>query len=142
MDIEITKISDIQHTVQVERKDSSSDRIELNSRSFLRHDFAHFAVESELRLSRGYWGSVAEGAPLGCELDSPEAWFAESLAGPVQTLMRNEASVGQYLELLRARVPHQATNDLAQRIFRRVRQLRGHWRATPYGKSMKIRWVL
>lgn len=141
MDIEITKTSDEMHAVRVRRKDATVDRIELNSRSFLRHDFAHFAVEAEVPLLLGYWGCVADGAPLGGDIDSPEIWLAESLAGPVQTLIRKEAAVDEYLEVLRRCVPDRATDDLAQRIAERVRQLLGQWRATPYGKSMKLRWA-
>lgn len=140
MEIKITKISDARHSVEVRRKDSSSDRIELDSRSFLRHDFAHFAVESEIPLLQGYWGSVAGGASLGGDIDSPEIWLAESLAGPVQTLIREEASVSAYLEVLTTHIQNRASRDLAVRVFQRARQLTGHWRATPYGKAMKIRW--
>ena len=140
MKIDIRKISDERHSVQVTRGDSTSDSIELNSRSFLRHDFAHFAVEIETPLLSGYWGSVANGSSLGGEIDSDEIWLAESLAGPIQTLIRQEAAADQYLEAIRTHMPDRATIDLADRVFRRVRKLRGHWSATPYGGSMTIYW--
>ena len=126
--------------MQVKRRNSSSDKIELDSRSFLRHDFAHFAIEIETPLLFGYWGSVADGSPLAGEIDSSEIWLAESLAGPIQTLIRNEAVVEEYLEVLSTRMPDRASIDLAKRIFERVRQLRGLWSATPYGSSMTIYW--
>ena len=136
----MTKISNDCHSIRVTRANSSSDSIELNSRSFLRHDFAHFAVEVETPLLNGYWGSVASGSPLGGNMNGSEIWLAESLAGPVQTLMRQEAGYERYLELLKVRVPDLASIDLAQRIHERARQLQGHWRATPFGDSMTIHW--
>jgi hypothetical protein len=56
-----TKTSSEQHGVSVVRKDSSTDQVMLNSRSFLRYDFSHLAVESELPLANGYWGLVGSG---------------------------------------------------------------------------------
>lgn len=61
MDIIFTKISDEQHSVTVRRTDDSEDSTVLNSRSFLRHDLAHLAVESEVPLTKGFWGCVAAG---------------------------------------------------------------------------------
>ena len=142
MEISIKKISDEAHSVQVTRSDGSQDRIRLNSRSFLRHDFAHFAVEAEVPLRLGYWGSVAGGCSLGGDIDSPEIWLAESLAGPVQTLIRRDAPVNDYLAVLERHLADRASLDLAQRIHERARQLRGHWRATPYGETMSVFWPL
>ena len=101
MQIIFTKISDEQHSLSVRRADDSTDLAVLNSRSFLRHDLAHLAVESELPLANGYWGSVASGAALsGKGMSGPELALAESLAGPVQTLMRLDSNLDKYVYVL------------------------------------------
>lgn len=143
MDITITKLSQDEHRVAVIRKDGSADSVTLNSRSFLRHDFAHFVVESEVPIGLGYWGSVAAGASLSAdevELEGEDIYLAETLAGPVQTLIRIEAEPAKYLEVLQKIQPQLATIDLAERIHENARRLIGHWRATPFGESMQIRW--
>jgi hypothetical protein len=149
MQICFYKLSDDTHALEVTRDDGQTERVELNSRSFLRHDLAHFAIELELSLRRGYWGSVAAGAALrGDDIDSDEIMLAERLAGPVQTLIRTEADVADYLSILRIAetelidIGWAATDlaGLAQRIHGRVRQLMGHWRATPYGGAMQLIW--
>lgn len=143
MDIEFTKTSDERHSVRIVRRDGSTDAVELDSRSLLRHDFAHFAVETKVPIREGFWGSVAAGAPLtGDSIVGDEAELAESLAGPVQTLMRLESEVSHYLQVLQRVMPAPATEDLAVRIHESVRQLRGHWRATPYRGTMSIHWPL
>jgi hypothetical protein len=82
MEVRLTKLSDHRHAVAVVRDDGSGERAEVDSRSFLRHDLAHFAVESELGLTGGYWGSVAAGAPLdGFGLDGDQIDLAEAPAG-------------------------------------------------------------
>lgn len=141
MEIVITKISNDEHRIDIVRKDGSKATAILNSRSFLRHDFAHYAVEIEVPIKFGYWGLVAAGAALNGEgFTGKDIALAETLAGPVQTLMRIEAEADKYLELLQRSLPKLATDELATRIFKRARSLAGQWRATSFGSSMHIAW--
>lgn len=141
MDIVFTKLSDLRHAVRVERDDGTHESVELETRSFLRHDLAHFAVEDALPIERGFWGSVARGASLtGDGVNGADAMLAETLAGPVQTLMRRDAGPEAYLAVLQRAAPERATSELAERIHERVRRLRGHWQATPYGGEMTLSW--
>jgi hypothetical protein len=141
LDILFTKVSNTRHAVEVVRRDKTGDSAELNSRSFLRHDLAHFVIEVELPIKGGYWGSVGSGAALSGEgISGPQAMLAESLAGPAQTLMRTGGDVDAYLALLQRVCPDEATPDLAGRIHERVRQVLGLWKATPFGGDMHLRW--
>jgi len=142
MDILFTKISDQEHALTVRRQDGSTDSVVLNSRSFLRHDLAHLAVELELPLARGFWGSVAKGQALGGKefKGGPELALAEALSGPVQTLLRTKADSEPFLDVLNRICPEKASWDLAARIRERGRRLQGHWQATPYGDDMRVRW--
>lgn len=141
MRIVFTKISDDRHTVTVTRADGSSESAELESRSFLRHDLAHFAIELELPIEHGYWGCVSRGASLrGDGVTGSDASLAERLSGPIQTLFRTDASAAEYTKLLDALLVRNPPRDLGARVHERVRQLRGHWRATPYGGSMELEW--
>ncbi len=141
MDIAITKLSDAEHRVSITRRDGSTDAETMVTREFLRHDFAHYAVETEVPVALGYWGCVAAGASLTGEgPGGNDMAFAETLAGPVQTLMRLEAKPDKYLDLLERIQPQIASPELARRIFERARQLTGHWRATSFGETMRIIW--
>ena len=127
--------------MKITRTDGTTESIELASRGFLRHDLAHFAIELELPIRGGYWGCVASGASLTGEgVAGSEAQLAESLAGPIQTLFRIDAGPDAYLELLRKLSPASGSQNLAERVHERIRQLRGHWRATPYGGEMELVW--
>lgn len=142
MDILFSKISDQEHALTIRRQDGSTESVVLNSRSFLRHDLAHLAVELELPLSGGFWGLVAGGAALGGEefKGGPDLALAESLAGPIQTLLRTKADSEQFLDVLNRVCPDRASWDLAARIRERGRRLQGHWQATPYSDDMLVRW--
>jgi hypothetical protein len=88
MEVRFTKLSDARYAVAVLRDDGSTEQAELDSRSFLNHDFAHLAVEAELELEHGFWGLVAAGAALaGIGLEGDGISLAERLAGPVQSLL-------------------------------------------------------
>ncbi len=141
MRITFTRISDDRHRVGIVRSDGTTDSRELVSREFLRHDLAHFAIEMELPIRKGYWGCVSSGASLcGNGVAGEEAMFAETLAGPIQTLMRTQGDVNAYHELLRTIAPAHARGDLAARVHERVRQLWGHWKATPCRGDMELTW--
>lgn len=140
MDIIFTKLSDQQHRLTIKRLDGSEQCTELNSRSFLRHDLAHLAVELEVPLARGFWGQIAAGAALDSKKFAGDIKLAECLAGPVQTLMRIKADKEQFLNVLRQVQPALASVDLAGRIRERGRQLQGHWQATAYGEDMHLVW--
>jgi len=138
-----TKLSDRRHRVSVVRHDGSSDSVELDSKDFLRHDLAHFAVEIELGLRQGVWGSVAAGGSLDGEgIDGADVAAAERLAGPMQTMMRTEASAERIEHVLRRVAPELAGPELAARLHERLRALRGHWAATSYGSEMDLDWPL
>lgn len=141
MKIFFKKISDEEHAVRVIRKDGSKDSCVLNTRSFLRHDLSHYAVESELPLKRGYWGCVANGAALsGGEFTDSDIQLAEKLSAPIQILMRDEAEPEHYLAVLNYACPDKASEELAARIHERARKLTGHWKATAYGEEMEFQW--
>lgn len=113
--------------MQVRRADGSEESGVLNSRSFLRHDLAHLAVETQMPLARGYWGSVADGAKLnGLEIRGPDIMLAEKLSGPVQTLMRIEAieaeqhAVGNQQQ--KGRIQHGSRIDFGRRDRRHSRK--------------------
>jgi hypothetical protein len=130
-----------EHEVEVVRRDGSTDRAVLPSKDYLRHDLAHFALELELCLRDGVWGSVARGGSLAGEgLDGADVALAERAAGRLQTLMRTGADVDAHEELLRLTMPDRADRELAERLHERVRRLVGRWNATPYGGSMTLEW--
>lgn len=146
MTIEFTRLSDRRHRATVRRPDGTVDSVELDSKDFLRHDLAHFAVEAELGLASGVWGSIASGGRLdGDGLDGEDMALAEQLAGPVQSLMRTDADAATILSTIDRVAPDliasgTPTADLAERLQRRLRQLSGHWASTSFGQTMKLPW--
>jgi hypothetical protein len=141
MKVAFVKLSDQRHVVRVERNDGTNESVELDSRSFLRHDLAHFAVELELDLTAGVWGSVAGGGSLsGSGLDGADMKLAETISAPMQTMMRTGADAGEIRAVLARVVPEMGSLELAQRLHARLRSLAGLWAATPYQGEMTLEW--
>ena len=141
MEIVFTKVSDRRHVVSIVRADATTESVELDSRSFLQHDLAHFAVERELGLAGGVWGSVARGGSLGGDgLDGEDMELVESISGPMQTMLRIAASPEQIHEVVQRVAPAYASLELAHRLHTRLRSLAGHWAATPYGGHLRLDW--
>ena len=141
MKVTFSKLSDRRHAVLVERTDGTTESVDLDSRSFLRHDLAHFAVELELGLTAGVWGSVAAGGSLaGDGLDGADMALAETVSGPMQTMMRTRARPDEIHNVLQGVAPAIASTELAERLHERMRSLEGHWNATAYGGQMVLTW--
>lgn len=141
MTVRFVKLSDRRHRVEVRRDDGSGDSVELDSRAFLRHDLAHYAVEASLGLATGVWGSIASGGGFdGSDLDGPDIAVAERLAGPTQTLMRVGADLAAVREMLARVAPDLAATDSAEELHDRMRALTGAWAATRYGDALELRW--
>lgn len=157
MRILLTKISDRHHAVEIVRADGSRDAIELVTREALSHDFLHFAVEASMPTQRGFWGSLASGRTFTDMNDRSGASFRENavtlgivegtvgvMTGYLKQDLREEEAVARFRrsqEELGREAPEWFTERFVTEVRERIRQLHGHWKATPYGQSMQITWA-
>ena len=66
--------------------------------------------------------------------------LAETISGPMQTMMRTAADADQIHDVLARVAPDVGSLDLAERLHARLRSLVGLWAATPYGGEMTLEW--
>jgi hypothetical protein len=143
--VHLTKLSQERHRLEIVRPDGSREGRELETRSFLIHDLAHFAVEQQGGLANGFWGSLAAGVGFDALLvdvaDDDPRWRAERLAAQFQSLwgLRDDPSFAER----RARyvVDNDVDDAFVDGSMERMRQLWGHWKATPWGGAMTLSWV-
>jgi hypothetical protein len=147
MRVQWTKISDITHGLVVVRTDGSTDAVELNSRSFLAHDFSHFAIEQCAQIGCGFWGNIAAGvafadvAAVGAA--TPEDglfWRAEKLSAPFQTLWRFRSAPEFRERCARYSVAVDVDAAFVAGALDVMRSLFGEWQKVPYGASMERVW--
>jgi hypothetical protein len=167
MQIVLRKISDLRHHLEIIRNDGSRDAVELASRSFLIHDFLHYAVETRAGLEASFWGILASGkrfkdvhesfamvAPADrAALLQSEAAVTEAIVGALTSMVQDraqgraqepvdaEAAIAGLTHLFEAQeraLPAWLTVAFVDGVREHMRRLRGQWRAVPFGGEMVI----
>ena len=169
MEITFTKTAERKYAVLVRRDDG----VVLEVPSFdrpagLPHDIAHFVVESELSLERGFWGLLAAGVVLPNvsiaagrlrphAAERSRALLKEAGQHPteaevlVSVMLRvaGEGVDGNWTEVhsrldgaWRPRRSQRGpiSHDEVRRACRRLREVERQWEALPVGESMSLRW--
>jgi hypothetical protein len=146
------------------RDDGVSVRIRSPDRKFTPpHDLIHFAVEKGLRLSGGFWGSIASGAKFdGMEVvrgrQKPKAneLSARVIAANRTHLSRAEAFVGAFQTVLHEGItpPDRALQQrlqsigavldgaLVQSAWRDLLALRQQWLDLPQAQTIRLDWQI
>jgi hypothetical protein len=162
MQIALRKISDLRHRVEIVRDDDTRDTVELASRSFLIHDFLHYAVETRAGLTASFWGMLASGKSFKdvhecfanvrtsehSELLQGEAVVTEAIVGALTSVAQEradaEAAIAGLTRLFEAQErarPAWLTVAFVDGVREHMRRLRGEWRAVPFGGEMVIEFA-
>lgn len=156
MRIRFYKLSGERHRLEVVRG-GRSESVECETRSYLTHDLLHYAVESQAELLHGFWGTLARGATLeqlnersgkGLQGMASELAQIEPIVGALHGSakgVRAAELVAGVARLLAARgqsLPRWLDERFVAAVQERMRQLRGHWKATPYGGVLELEWSL
>lgn len=156
--IRFHKLSDARHRLELRRADGTEERRELETRSLLRHDLMHYAVERAAGVASGFWGRLAGGASLTAvgELDlrsmtdgpadDQELAVIERLVGVLHDGGRGRpaaelvAALDQSAADAGTPLPTWVTEDLVARALTTYATLIGRWRATGFGSAMELVW--
>jgi len=152
--VEFKKISAKRASLSCRRPDGSVTLSRLHA-FFPRHDLAHFAVEKELGLARGFFGLIAEGwqlddftKPGAAERMPAESLTAENLVGTVERL-GDELPVAEFSAALADSLAAQKLppfRALRADELARVRATRAaliaQWRALPVGETLRLEFPL
>jgi hypothetical protein len=155
MRIVFRKISDERHMLEIVRDGERREQVECETRSLLVHDLLHLAVESEAKLTGGFWGNLAKGRTLAdmndrtgkaMQAEAPEMAVIERLVGSLSGAVKGRsaaemvAALTKHATALGSTNPSWLTEELVVAVQERMRQLVGHWKATPCGGAMEIEW--
>jgi hypothetical protein len=151
--ISFHKISDQQHTLEVQREGAAPERVLCETRSYFAHDLLHYAVEAEARLEGGFWGSLARGTTLARmndrgapPLPGGELAAIELVVGALSAAAKGRPSkeicegLARYAEAREAPMPAWLDDAFVDRVKERLRRLNGAWRATSPGAAMTLSW--
>jgi hypothetical protein len=145
--LRFTRLNPTHHRFEAIRADGGVQMRELETRSFLLHDFVHYAVESEAGLQNSFYGLLARGADYDAMQQpiSGEAMQTEFVVGPLQTAIKGEVDAAAFVALMvevqqqmGGAAPDWLTPDMIERATQRLRSLQGRWKATPFGETMEL----
>jgi hypothetical protein len=163
MQIALRKISDLRHRLEIIRDDGSRDAVELASRSFLIHDFLHYAVETRAGLTPSFWGMLASGRSFKdvhesfamvrpaerLDLLQGEAATTEAIVGALTSVAHERADaevaiagLARLFEAQERALPYWLTIEFVDGVREHMRRLRGEWRAVPFGGEMVIEFAV
>jgi hypothetical protein len=152
--VELKKISAERALLSCRRPDGSATWARLHS-FFPLHDLTHFAVETELAQSRGFFGLIAEGWSLddfarpGVAARLPaEALLVENLVGTVERIGA-EATLQEFSDALADSLAAQKlpafralrADELA-RVRTRRASLISRWQTLPIGETLRLEFPL
>ena len=148
--IRFTRLTNERHRFEIVRDDGSREAHELETRSTLAHDLAHYAVETEAGLRHSFYGRLASGTSYG-ELTTlpphePEVMQTERVVVMLQTAFKKPEcdshetllrTLSAFDAVAEARPPW-LTAEVMQRTLEHLRRLHGQWRATPFHHALEL----
>jgi hypothetical protein len=155
MRILVEKLNDARHRLVIERAPGAREAMDCETRSYLLHDFLHYAVESEARLATGLWGNLAAGKTLADMNDrtgasmkdaAPDMGAIEQVVGALHGSTKGipaaalVAGIRRFAASLGVSMPDWLTEPFVVAVQERMRRLQGQWRATPFGGAMELPW--
>ncbi|HVF66527.1 MAG TPA: hypothetical protein VM914_02610 [Pyrinomonadaceae bacterium] len=170
MEITFTKTGARTYEVVVRRDDGVTLRVRTPDKPLaIPHDMAHYVVERELNMERGFWGSIAAGVIFGTVRvvsgrQPPHA--AERSEALIKASYREQAAAELYVAVLQRVAAEGKEQDLsyvnscldevwrpfrwprphvnaegAMRVCRALREAESIWAALPVGESVKVTWA-
>jgi hypothetical protein len=150
MRIRFTRLTNERHRFEIVRDDGSREAHDLETRSTLAHDLAHYVVETEAGLRQSFYGRLAAGTTYAelTELppQDPEVMQTERVVVMLQTGFKqadrsSQETFAKTLHAFEAVVeapPPWLTAEVMQRMLERLRRVHGRWRATPFHHALEL----
>jgi hypothetical protein len=150
--VRFTRLTNERHRLEIVRDDGTREAHELETRSSLMHDLAHYAVEIEGGLRQSFYGRLAGGVRyadlIAMPAEGPEAMQTERVVVIIQGALKTphrERDPQRTLALLVSSFdataddpPAWLTADVMARIVERLRRVEGQWRATPFHETLEL----
>jgi hypothetical protein len=140
-------------SVRGRTRDGASETREVETRSALLHDLAHYAVEIEAGLTSAFYGLLARGIAYDALTSVPQANLEARQTEVVVVLLqgifksddlaktdpdRLAQNIVAGFRSTGAEPPTWVSPDFIIRVRERLRRGHGQWRATPFHQTMEL----
>ena len=153
--IRFTRLTNHRHRFEIVRDDGTREAHELETRSALTHDLAHYAVELEGGLQSSFYGRLARGTKyaelITTPAEGPEALETERVVVMLQNVFKTAdadrpdphrmlTQLVSTFDAIGDERPRWLTADSMARMIERFRRVHGQWRATPFHETLELRF--
>jgi len=150
MQLSFTRISPTHHRFEYRRDDGTGEAKDLETKSFLTHDFIHYVLETEAKLSEGFYGALEKGETLAdlsdpARMESQNSLDTERVAGACTSLVQEKSSAADIIAGLqniykahKQTLPAWVTVEMLERAVHRYRRLIGEWNSLPFGRTLEL----
>lgn len=155
MKILLTRLTNDTHRLECIRDDGTRESAELETKSLLKHDLVHLAVEKEAGLLEGFWGLVAAGKTFkelsGKNTMSPgeppksELAITEMVVGMMTGYLVNQAKAEDILLAADTifkgssiALPPYLTPSFMEAVSKRYKALIGQVNGTPFHETIEL----
>jgi hypothetical protein len=150
--IRLTRLTNDRHRFEIVRDDGTRESHDLETRSALLHDLAHYAVETEAGLENSFYGRLAQGLTYQALTEvpaAPEAMQAEAVVAQMQGTFKDGGApkidaaqgareIAAGFKSVGGQPPVWLTPDFVARARESQRRVQGQWRATPFHATMEL----
>lgn len=153
--IRFTRLTNDRHRFEIVRDDGTREAHEMETRSTLAHDLAHYAVELEARLVQSFYGRLARGERYAdltaMPPEDPEVVETERVVVMLQEAFKSAAAAKSDTQRAFAKFaarfpetgagrPAWLTAESMARMVERLRRVQGQWRATPFHHTLELKF--
>ena len=141
------KINQSEHSLSIIRDGAVDDQVVLHTETYFLHDIVHYCVESELRLTDGFCGMVAQGYKMA-ELGGKENELTDTLrevekvVGPVQAVYSGYMSREMFAENLKLAILPNISAEFIDDVLGAIEVIMQKWKYLPIGEPMELEFNL
>ena len=150
--LKIKRISHTHHTLEYKREDGTGESTELESKTFLMHDFVHYCVEKEAGLTDGFFGLLEKGCTYESlsykDKEHPDCKVTEDIervTGVMTGVVKGDATVSQTKDIFQNMYnayntpqPSWINESNLTNAHERYKRLMGEWNSLKFGETLEL----
>jgi len=126
------------------RKDTSVERIILETKTYLVHDVCHYVVEKKLDYYKGFWGMLSQGYSFNelfgkDNLLTTELRFIEQVVGPVQSTYLGNIPK-QKFEMFLQHIDFNIPAGFLEICLTEIARIMKSWEQLSVGEQLILEW--
>lgn len=150
--IKIKRVSHTHHKLEYIRENGSGETTELETKTFLMHDFIHFCVEKEAGLKDGFYGLLEKGCTYASlsfnekgDTNCKVTEEIERVTGAMTGIMKEMTTPSELMKVFHNMynaynelIPEWLNENTIQHAHDRYKRIMGEWNSLKFGETLTL----